>query len=244
MTPDDGRDDLKRSLGATLEFAVGSGGWVVEGASAQSAGQAQEGAQADGTNPPADLPILSSPEGGPLAAIREELGECTRCRLSQGRTHIVFGVGNPDAALLFVGEGPGAEEDKRGEPFVGRAGQLLDRMIAAIGMTRKDVYIANVVKCRPPQNRDPREDEVATCIEFLWKQIDAIRPRAICALGAHAAKSLTGSAEPIGRLRGRVLQARGHNLVATYHPAYLLRHPVAKHHAWEDLKLLLSLVEG
>ena len=132
MTTDDGRDDLKRSLQASLEFATGSGGWVVEGGGVPSSEEGSEGGGAQ--TAPSDLPILSSPEGGPLAAIREELGECTRCRLSQGRTHIVFGVGNPDAALLFVGEGPGAEEDKRGEPFVGRAGKLLDRMVAAIGL--------------------------------------------------------------------------------------------------------------
>jgi DNA polymerase len=241
MTPDNDKDNLRRSLEATLEFAASSGGWVVEGG---DIAQAQAGAEEETQQTaPADLPILSSPEGGPLAGILEELGDCTRCRLSQGRTHVVFGVGNPDARLLFVGEGPGAEEDKRGEPFVGRAGHLLNKMIAAIGMQRSDVYISNVVKCRPPQNRDPREDEATTCSEFLWKQIDAIKPRAICALGTCAAQTLTGSDETVGRLRGQVLQTRGYNLVATYHPNHLLRNPAAKRQSWEDLKLLLSLLD-
>ena len=162
------------------------------------------------------------PAGG-LASIRAELGECTRCRLCHGRTHLVFGVGNPRAKLMFVGEGPGADEDRRGEPFVGRAGQKLNEMIRAIGLAREDVYIANVVKCRPPDNRTPEADEVATCSPFLFRQIEAIRPRVIVALGAPAAKTLLGTKAGITQLRGKWGSFRGIPVMPTFHPAYLLR---------------------
>lgn len=227
-------EEERRSVEATLAWAALSGAWLAPGGSAPTREQAES---------PADLPILSSPSGGPLAAIREELGDCRRCRLHAGRTHIVFGVGNPEAAIMFVGEGPGEEEDRRGEPFVGRAGQLLDRMIAAIGYSRSDVYIANVVKCRPPQNRNPAEDEAATCMPFLREQIEAVSPAVICALGGVAAKALLSADEPISKLRGRPIDAFGRKVVPTFHPAFLLRSPEKKREAWADLKLVRELAE-
>ncbi len=173
-----------------------------------------------------------------LAEIREELGECTRCRLHQGRTHIVFGVGNPRARMMFVGEGPGADEDAQGEPFVGRAGQKLNEMIRAIGLRREEVYIANVVKCRPPENRAPLPDEIATCAPFLFAQIEAIRPKVIVALGGPAAQTLLGTREGITRIRGRWHAFRGIPVMPTFHPAYLLRQytPENRRKVWEDLK--------
>lgn len=180
---------------------------------------------------------------GRLAAVREELGDCQRCKLCAHRTQIVFGSGNPNAALLFVGEGPGADEDRQGLPFVGRAGQLLTRMITAMGLTRDAVYIANVVKCRPPQNRPPEPDEVASCKPFLLQQIRAIRPRIVCALGAHAAQTLLQTTAPISALRGRFhpFGDRGEiQLMPTFHPAYLLRNPNAKPQAWEDLQKIMA----
>jgi len=158
-----------------------------------------------------------------LADLRAEIGDCTRCKLHGGRTKLVFGVGDPRARLMFVGEGPGAEEDARGEPFVGRAGRKLDQMIASIGLRREDVYIANVVKCRPPNNRDPEPDEIATCSPFLVRQIEAIRPRVIVTLGAPAARTLLGTKTGITRLRGTWQSFRGIPVMPTYHPAYLLR---------------------
>jgi len=230
-------DDYRERLETTLRYAAQSGAWIVE-RRPREAGAAE-------ALPPGDLPILSAPGGGELAAIREKLGDCRRCGLHQGRTHIVFGVGDPGARLMFVGEGPGEEEDRRGEPFVGRAGQLLDKMIAAMGFARREVYIANVVKCRPPKNRDPHPEEEAACSPFLWEQIDAIAPTVIVALGAHAARALTGQEKAtIGQLRGRIHTARGHRVFATYHPAYLLRTPSAKRAAWEDLKKVRALLSA
>ena len=158
-----------------------------------------------------------------LRSIREEIGDCTRCKLCRARTNIVFGVGNPRAPLMFVGEGPGADEDARGEPFVGRAGQKLNEMIQAIGLRRADVYIANVVKCRPPDNRTPEPDEVQTCSPFLFRQIEAIAPRVIVALGSPAAKTLLGTKVGITQLRGTWGRFRGIPVMPTFHPAYLLR---------------------
>jgi len=175
-----------------------------------------------------------------LLVLREEIGECRRCKLHEGRTHLVFGVGNPRAELLFVGEGPGADEDLKGEPFVGRAGQLLDRMIAAMGLTRSEVYICNIVKCRPPQNRNPEPDEISTCLPFLKAQIAAVNPRVIVALGKVAAQTLLADASPISRLRGHWREALGKPLMPTFHPAYLLRSPGEKAKAWEDLKAVLK----
>jgi uracil-DNA glycosylase family 4 len=179
-----------------------------------------------------------------LAAVQAEIGPaCTRCKLhTLGRRQVVFGVGNPDAALMFVGEAPGADEDEQGVPFVGRAGQLLTKIIEAIDIKRDDVYIANVIKCRPPQNRNPDPDEVATCEPFLFQQIDAIRPKVIVALGKFAAQTLLRTMDPISRLRGRVFDFRGARLVPTFHPAYLLRNPPAKREVWEDMKLVRQLL--
>ncbi len=176
----------------------------------------------------------------PLQMIRAEIGDCTRCRLHKGRTHLVFGVGNPNAALMFVGEGPGADEDLQGEPFVGRAGQLLTRMIEAMGLTRSDVYIANCVKCRPPGNRNPEPDEIATCIPFLKKQIEAINPRVIVCLGKFAAQTLLQTEIPITKLRGDFFDYGCTKIMPTYHPAFLLRNPNMKRAVWEDLKKVMS----
>jgi DNA polymerase len=175
-----------------------------------------------------------------LLAARERLGECTRCKLGAGRTKLVFGVGNPSAELMFVGEGPGEDEDRQGEPFVGRAGQLLTKMIEAMGYRREDVYIANVVKCRPPGNRNPEPDEIEACEPFLRAQIDAIRPRVVVALGKFAAQTLLREAAPISRLRGRWFEYEGVRLMPTFHPAYLLRSPNEKGKAWEDLQHVMK----
>jgi DNA polymerase len=171
-----------------------------------------------------------------LKVVREELGDCTRCGLSRGRKQIVFGVGNPNAHLVFVGEAPGADEDEQGEPFVGKAGQLLTKMIEAMGYTREDVYICNVIKCRPPGNRNPEPDEVAACEPFLKRQLAAIRPRMIVTLGKFAAQCLLRDDTPITRLRGNFRTYEGIQLMPTLHPAYLLRDPSKKKLAWEDLK--------
>ena len=180
----------------------------------------------------------------PLAAIREDIGDCTRCKLhTLGRTQVVFGVGNPNAGLMFVGEAPGGDEDIQGIPFVGRAGQLLTKIIEAIELTREEVYIANVIKCRPPGNRNPEPDEVATCEPFLFRQIDAIGPKVIVALGKFAAQTLLRTEEPISKIRGRVFDYRGAKLIPTFHPAYLLRNPSSKREVWEDMKLVRSLLQ-
>lgn len=194
--------------------------------------------------PPATPPEAPSPEAEPprpdLAAIREELGDCRRCKLCDGRTHIVFGVGNPDADLMFIGEAPGADEDRQGEPFVGRAGHLLTRMIQAMGLRRQDVYIANIIKCRPPKNRDPEMDEVIACEPFLVRQIEAVRPRVIVSLGRVSAQTLLRTSEGITRMRGRWREYQGVKLMPTFHPAYLLRNPAAKREAWIDLQAVMG----
>jgi DNA polymerase len=174
-----------------------------------------------------------------LQLIRDEIGECTRCALHAGRNKLVFGDGSPSARLMFVGEGPGADEDAQGLPFVGKAGQLLNNMIAAMGLKREDVYIANVVKCRPPGNRVPEPEEGATCSPFLFRQIDVIRPQVLVALGATAATWLLGTRQPLAGLRGRVHSVRGTQLIVTYHPAYLLRDPRQKKEAWADLQIAM-----
>jgi len=179
-----------------------------------------------------------------LGAIREDLGDCTRCKLhGQGRKQIVFGVGNQSADLMFVGEAPGADEDAQGVPFVGRAGQLLTKMIEAMGFARDDVYIANVLKCRPPNNRDPEPDEIDQCQPFLFRQIASIQPKVIIALGAFATRTLLRTQDPISRLRGRVYDFRGAKLIPTFHPSFLLRSPGYKREAWEDLKKALALLD-
>ncbi len=195
-----------------------------------------------------DEPVFV-PEGATAAerldAIRSELGDCTRCKLHGGRTHLVFGVGNPDADLMFVGEAPGRDEDLQGEPFVGRAGQLLTKIIEAIDLRREDVYIANVIKCRPPQNRNPEPDEIETCRPFLFAQIDVIAPRVIVALGSFAVKTLLGDDSiAISKARGRDYTCRGARLIPTFHPAYLLRSPNKKRDVWEDMKRVRSILRG
>jgi uracil-DNA glycosylase family 4 len=185
------------------------------------------------------------PAGQELVAIREDIGDCTRCKLcGLGRRQIVYGVGNSSADLMFVGEAPGRDEDIQGIPFVGRAGQKLTQIIEAIGLKRDDVYIANVIKCRPPENRNPEPDEVEACEQFLFRQIDVIRPKVIVALGTFAARSLLKSDAPISRLRGRVYDYRGAKLVPTFHPAYLLRNPSCRREVWEDMKKVRSLLNG
>jgi uracil-DNA glycosylase family 4 len=181
-----------------------------------------------------------------LAAIKTDIGpDCPRCKLATlGRKQVVFGVGNPNADLMFVGEAPGGDEDIQGIPFVGRAGQLLTRMIVAINLDRDQVYIANLIKCRPPGNRNPEPDEIETCEPFLFQQIDAVQPRVIVALGAFAAKTLLGTQESISRLRGRVFDYRGAKLIPTFHPSFLLRSPDRKREAWEDLKKARALLTG
>jgi uracil-DNA glycosylase len=186
--------------------------------------------------------VLDRVEGDTLERIREDLGECTRCRLHKQRNKIVFGAGNPRAELVFVGEGPGHDEDVQGLPFVGRAGKLLTQMIEAMGLQRDDVYICNVVKCRPPENRKPEDDEVATCSPYLYRQLDAIAPKAIVCLGATAAQALLKTKDSISRFRGTWFDYRNTKLMATYHPAYLLRNPAAKSEVWKDLqKVMLHL---
>ena len=191
-------------------------------------------------------PIAHRPSPIALASIRADLGpDCSRCKLhALGRQQVVFGAGNPDADLMFVGEAPGAEEDIKGIPFVGKAGQLLTKMIQAINLERDQVYIANVIKCRPPGNRNPEPDEIATCEPFLFQQIDAVRPRVIVALGAFAAKTLLRTEESISRLRGRVFDFRGAKLIPTFHPSFLLRSPDRKRDAWEDLKRARALLSA
>ncbi len=179
-----------------------------------------------------------------LSRISEELKGCTRCRLSKGRTNLVFGEGSERSRLVFVGEGPGFEEDRQGRPFVGRAGQLLDKMIFAIGLERADVYICNVVKCRPPENRTPQPDEAAACSPFLFRQIEALSPKVICALGLSASQALLQTTRSISELRGKEQRFRGIPLVCTYHPAYLLRSPSRKASAWQDLKEVMRLLKA
>lgn len=171
-----------------------------------------------------------------LAEVRQELGECRRCKLHRKRKNIVFGSGNPKAKLVFVGEGPGRDEDIQGEPFVGQAGKLLTRIIEAIQLTREEVYIANIIKCRPPENRNPEPDEIAACEPFLVKQLKVIQPKLICALGTFAAQTLLQTTEKISALRGKFHSYQGILLMPTYHPAYLLRNPNYKREVWEDVK--------
>jgi DNA polymerase len=175
-----------------------------------------------------------------LGKIRGDIGDCTRCKLCEKRTNIVFGVGNPKAELVFVGEGPGRDEDMQGEPFVGRAGQLLTQMIEAMGLQRSDVYICNVVKCRPPENRLPEKDEIEICSPFLLRQLDTVKPKIIVALGSCAVQMLLQTKQGITGLRGKFFPFRGTKLMATYHPAYLLRNPPAKPDVWKDLQLVMS----
>jgi uracil-DNA glycosylase len=195
--------------------------------------------------PQAKVEKSSGPQSMPeerrsLEEVRTDLGDCTRCKLCSGRTHIVFGVGNPKAELVFVGEGPGADEDEQGIPFVGKAGQLLTKMIEAMGLSRDDVYICNVVKCRPPNNRNPEPDEIQACSPFLRAQLASIRPKIIVTLGKCAAQSLLGDGTPITRLRGTWREYCGVPVMPTFHPAYLLRSPAEKKNAWADLRQVMK----
>jgi uracil-DNA glycosylase len=218
----------------------------VEETAEPAATEVAEGAESvvvAGDGPPlvtATAAAAPSDKSAALKAIRGDLGDCTRCRLHKGRKNLVFGVGNVNADIMFVGEGPGADEDEQGEPFVGRAGQLLNNMISAMGIQRQDVYIANIVKCRPPSNRTPERDECDTCSPFLLRQIDVIRPRVIVALGAVAAKNLLAVNDSMANLRGRWYDFRSSRLVVTYHPAYLLRDPRQKKEAWKDLQMVMK----
>ncbi len=179
-----------------------------------------------------------------LKEIRTDLGDCRRCRLYKGRKHIVFGAGNPHARLMFVGEGPGYEEDQRGEPFVGAAGRLLTRIIDAIHLSREQVYICNIIKCRPPGNRNPMTDEIEACYPFLKRQIASVKPDIICALGTFAAQTLLQTGSPISRLRGSFHDYSGIKVLPTYHPAYLLRNPEKKRDVWEDMKQLMKALDS
>lgn len=197
-------------------------------------GSTEAGSEAVSALPPAET----------LDRLRAEIGPlCTRCKLCElGRRQVVFGVGNPKARLMFVGEAPGEDEDRQGEPFVGRAGQLLTKIIEAIDLSRDQVYIANVIKCRPPGNRNPEPDEVSACEPFLFQQIAIIQPRVIVALGKFAAQCLLRTTEPITRLRGREFEYRGATLIPTFHPAYLLRNPSSKREVWEDMKKVRGIL--
>jgi DNA polymerase len=192
---------------------------------------------------PSPAPAAALRTGEPavqLQQIRDDIGDCKRCKLCSGRTKIVFGVGSPKAELVFIGEGPGADEDRTGEPFVGAAGQLLTKMIQAMGLTREQVYICNVVKCRPPGNRDPEPDEIAACEGFLKAQVAAIKPKVVVTLGKFAAQTLLKTDRPISRMRGQWHTYEGIRLMPTFHPSYLLRSPTEKRKAWDDLKLVMA----
>ncbi len=205
-------------------------------ASHPDAGAPILGAAAEAASPP--------PSATTLEAIREELGDCRRCKLCSGRTHIVFGVGNPRADLMFVGEAPGADEDRQGIPFVGKAGQLLTKIIETMfGLERSQVYIANILKCRPPGNRDPEPDEVEACQNFLFAQIESVDPKIVVALGRYAAQTLLQDQSPISRLRGNFFQYRGRLLIPTFHPSYLLRSPAKKREVWLDMKKVRARLE-
>jgi uracil-DNA glycosylase family 4 len=186
--------------------------------------------------------IDARPVSKDLEVIRVDLNSCTLCKLSPTRKNIVFGSGNPNADLMFVGEAPGADEDEQGLPFVGRAGQLLTKIIEAIDMRREEVFICNILKCRPPDNRNPEPDEIAACEQFLFRQIDSVKPKVICALGAFSAKTLLRTTESISRLRGHLVDYRGAKLMATFHPAYLLRNPNEKRRVWEDVQAIRDYI--
>ncbi len=185
-------------------------------------------------------PSVAGDKKAALAALREEIGDCLRCKLSKERKNIVFGEGNPDALLMFIGEGPGREEDLQGRPFVGDAGKLLTRLIERMGLKREEVYIGNIVKCRPPLNRDPEEDEISTCLQFIEKQIEIISPIVVVSLGRISAQTLIGTKVPISKVRGRFYEYKGIPLMPTFHPAYLLRNPKDKWLVWEDAQKVLE----
>ena len=244
MNPADELLELTRQVRAQLARHIAAGAWAAPG-----------GATARSVIVPFDTPVGDAPFGDAvveeideapasgrrsLAQIRADVGDCTRCKLSATRKSIVFGVGDPNAPLMFVGEAPGEQEDKRGEPFVGPAGELLDKMIEAMGWSRRSVYINNIIQCRPPGNRNPEADEVAACKPFLDARIGSIAPRIIVALGRPAANTLLGRDAPISALRGKFHDRNGVRVMPTFHPAYLLREPDRKRDTWADLKLVMA----
>jgi DNA polymerase len=240
--------DVRRQIAEHLRFYSELG---VSGVNKNSRLSRQPGVSSNSHRPsdieyrPSDVgPRPSGKEA--LAIIQADIGpDCSRCKLhTLGRKQVVFGVGNPDADLMFVGEAPGADEDIQGIPFVGRAGQLLTKMIEAISLRREQVYIANVIKCRPPGNRNPEPDEIEHCEPFLFQQIEAVKPKVIVALGSFAAKTLLRSDESISRLRGRIYDFHGAKLIPTFHPSFLLRSPDRKRDAWEDLKKARALLSS
>ncbi len=245
---------LEKLKAAAAEPVVAEAGPAIPEAAPQTAEPVQAAAgfalNSEEAVIPPRKPFPAPPEVGGIVApadraaalrvIQEDLGECTRCELHKHRNKIVFGDGDAAARLMFVGEGPGADEDAQGLPFVGRAGQLLNNMIGAMGLKREEVYIANVVKCRPPGNRTPEPDEAHTCSPFLFRQIDVVRPEILVALGATAATYLLGQRQPLAGLRGRIHSVRGCRLIVTYHPAYLLRDPRQKKEAWADLQIAMK----
>lgn len=240
--------DVRAELAAHLRLFAEAG---VEGLSRDPAwrkrpADATAEPAADGEDPPEAPAAFERAESEEtLELVREDLGACTRCKLHRlGRAQIVYGAGNPRAELMFIGEAPGHDEDIQGIPFVGRAGQLLTKIIEAIDLAREDVYIANVIKCRPPENRNPEPDEVGSCEPFLFRQVQVIRPRVIVALGTFAAQTLLRTNDPISRLRGKVFQYGDARLIPTFHPAYLLRSPDRKREVWEDMKKVRALLRG
>jgi uracil-DNA glycosylase family 4 len=234
--------------GASLATALAQ---ALEPAAANGGERGDRGTAGDGSAGPAPPPLertsapLSREERSALlAALTGEVAACRACRLCEGRDKTVFGSGNPEARLMVIGEGPGADEDRQGLPFVGKAGELLTRILAAIGLERDQVYIANVVKCRPPNNREPQPDEVAACRRYLDRQLEVVRPRVVVALGRTAAQTLLGNDQPLGRLRGRWYRVAGADLRVTYHPAALLRNPDFKRPTWEDMQLVRDRLLG
>jgi DNA polymerase len=236
--------DVRAELAGHLRLFAQTG---IEGLSRDPAWRRRPAEDARDAAAPACGPTAADRGASPetLEIIRADLGDCTRCKLHRlGRRQIVYGVGSPSAELMFIGEAPGHDEDVQGIPFVGRAGQLLTKIIEAIDLKREDVYIANVIKCRPPENRNPEGDEVASCEPFLFRQVQVIRPSVIVALGTFAAQALLRTNDPISRLRGKVFHYGDARLIPTFHPAYLLRSPERKREVWEDMKKVRALLRG
>ena len=248
MPPDPLRDHLDYFQELGVEGIHPDAVWTTRAARGRGSSDPRPDRPQETPPEPLVIPVavMASGDTDTLALIKADIGpDCRRCKLhTLGRTQVVFGVGNPNADLMFVGEAPGADEDVQGEPFVGRAGQLLTKIIEAIDLRREEVYIANVIKCRPPQNRNPEPDEVEQCEPFLFRQIDAIKPKVIVALGKFAAQSLLKTTDPITRVRGRSFAYRGATLIPTFHPAYLLRNPSSKREVWEDMKKVRAILQG
>ena len=238
--------DLERKLGVNylrLDPVIKNTMSYEEGVISQSPTPESVCASVDTYNEEAKVELSKSEKIAALKKLEEHVKECTKCELCKNRTNVVFGVGNPDADLMFVGEAPGYYEDVQGEPFVGKAGQLLTKIIESIGMKRGDVYIANILKCRPPDNRNPNANEIVMCSPHLIRQIEIIRPKIICALGTFAAQTLLDTKETIGKLRGRFFEYQSTKFLATYHPAYLLRNPDDKKKVWADIKKIRDFLQ-